>query len=235
MPADRIGERNALDEPPGHHTSAGVNQFLLLYRLDPRPVSNLFRSDRGAEEGCVAVLVSLLVARARRAGLRRLAVAAALGLATALAVVSAAVTAVTAESTLTTAVAALPAGERSVVVSSYGLPTPQRVDELDALVAARLPQLGSGPLRRQLVHREVGDTHGNSVVVAAPDDLASAARLVAGRLPASCTPRRCEVVLVLPDRLDPGAATPQPPSLDPALGLVVVGTVRRSDPLLLSG
>jgi hypothetical protein len=183
----------------------------------------------------LGVLASLLAARARRAGLRRLAVAAALGLATALAVVSAAVTAVTAESTLTTAVAALPAGERSVVVSSYGLPPPQRVDELDALVAGRLPQLGAGPLRRQLVHREVGDTHRNAVVVAATDDLPATVRLVSGRLPASCAPTRCEVVLVLPDRTEPGAATPQPPQLDAELGLVVVGTVRRSDPLLLSG
>ncbi|HYY10059.1 MAG TPA: hypothetical protein VE781_03930, partial [Kineosporiaceae bacterium] len=183
----------------------------------------------------MGVLVPLLAARARRAGLRRLAVAAALGLATALAVVSAAVTAVTAESTLTTAVAALPAGERSVVVSSYGLPTPERVDQLDALVTRRLPELGAGPVRRQLVHREIGDTHRNTVVVAATDDLPGAVRLVAGRLPASCTPTRCEVVLMLPDRLEPGAATPAPPQLDPQIGLVVVGTVRRTDPLLLSG
>ena len=90
--------------------------------------------------------------------------------ATALAVVSAAVTAVTAESTLTTAVAALPAGERSVAVSSYGLPTPQR-SQLDALVTSRLPRLGSGPLRRQLVFREIGDTRGNAVVLGATDDL----------------------------------------------------------------
>jgi hypothetical protein len=183
----------------------------------------------------VGVLASLLAARMRCAGLRRLAVAAALGLATALAVVSAAVTAVTAESTLTTAVAGLMPGERSVVVSSYGLPTPQRVDELDALVTSRLPRLGSGPLRRQLVHREISDSHGNGVVVAATDDLAGAVRLVSGRLPRSCTPVRCEVVLLLPDRLAPGAAARQPPAVDPALGLVVVGTVQRADPLLLSG
>ena len=183
----------------------------------------------------MGVLASLLAARARRAGVRRLAVAAALGLATALAVVSAAITAVTAESTLTTAVGALPPGERSVVVASYGLPTPQRVDELDALVRSRLPRLGAGPVRRVLVHREVSDSHRNVVVVAATDDLAGAVRLVSGRLPSSCTPARCEVVFLQPDSLAPGAAAPRPPAIDSTLGLVVVGTVRRVDPLLLSG
>src|SRR3954469_713220 len=232
MPADRIGERNALDEPPGHHTSAGVNQLLLLYRLDPRPVSNLSRSDRGAEEGCVAVLVSLLVARARRAGLRRLAVAAALGLGTALAVVSAAVTAVTAEGALDAAVADLPAGQRSVTVATYGLPDAPRVAELDALVRRRLPELGSGPVHRQLLYRELGDAHHNTVVLGAADDLPGVVRLVSGRLPTSCTPPRCEVVLAL---AADAPATTRPPELDPSLGVVVVGSVRRTEPLLLSG
>ena len=183
----------------------------------------------------IGVLASLLAARGRRAGVRRVAVAAALGLGTALAVVSAAVTAVTAESTLEAAVADLPAGARSVVVSTYGLPTAQRIGELDALVTAALPRLGAGPVRRQLVFREIGDTHHNAVVLSATDGLAGAVRLVSGRLPATCTPARCEVVMLLPDRPAPGAAAPAPPSLDPALGVVVVGSARRADPLLLSG
>ena len=90
-------------------------------------------------------------------------------------------------------------------------------------------------MRRQLVFREIGDTHHDAVVLSAADDLAGAVRVVSGRLPASCTPTRCEVALLLPDRSAPGAAAPQPPTLDPALGIVVVGSVRRADPLLLSG
>ncbi|HYJ75280.1 MAG TPA: hypothetical protein VEV65_06745 [Kineosporiaceae bacterium] len=180
----------------------------------------------------MTVLVSLLAARARRAGLRRLAVAAALGLGTALAVVSAAITAVTAEGALDAAVAGLPPGERSVTVATYGLPDPQRVAGLDALVRRRLPELGSGPVLRQLLYRELGDTHHNTVVLGAADDLPGVVRPVSGRLPASCTPTRCEVVMALP----PDApATTRPPDLDPALGVVVVGAVRRTDPLLLSG
>src|SRR3954468_15689620 len=180
----------------------------------------------------VTVLVSLLAARARRAGLRRLAGAGALGLGTALAVVSAAITAVTAEGALVAAVADLPPGERSVAVATYGLPDPQRVAGLDALVRRRLPELGSGPVHRQLLYRELGDTHHNTVVLGAADDLPGVVRLVSGRLPASCTPTRCEVVLALP--ADAPAAT-RPPELDAALGVVVVGAVRRTDPLLLSG
>ena len=83
---------------------------------------------------------------------------------TALAVVSAAVTAVTAESTLDAAVAALPPGERSVVVSTYGLPTPQRVARARRAGPPRAARLGAGPVRRQLLYREIGDTHRNTVV-----------------------------------------------------------------------
>ncbi|MGZ4649938.1 MAG: hypothetical protein ACXV3A_05310 [Kineosporiaceae bacterium] len=180
----------------------------------------------------LGVVVSLLVARARHAGLRRLAVAAALGLGTALAVVSAAVTAVTAEGALDAAVSALPPGQRSVIVATFGLPTPRQVGQYDALVTSQLGRLGSGPVRRQLLFRQLGDAQHHTVVLGAADDLAGAVRLVAGRLPDSCTPTRCEVVLVLP----PDAPiTRQPPRLDPSLGVVVVGSVRRTDPLLLSG
>jgi hypothetical protein len=178
------------------------------------------------------VLGSLLAARVRHAGVRRLAVAVALGLGTALAVVSAAVTAVTAEGALDSAVSSLQPGERSVTVSTYGLPTSGRVAELDTLVRTALPRLGSGPVRRQLLYRELGDRRHSAVVLGAADGLAGVVRLVSGRLPVSCTPTRCEVVLVLaPD----APATRRPPDLDPALGVVVVGSVRRSDPLLLAG
>jgi hypothetical protein len=180
----------------------------------------------------VRVLVSLLAARARRAGLRRLAVAAALGLGTALAVVSAAVTAVTAEGALDAAVAGLPAGERSVTVATFGLPTPPQVAQLDTLVRRELPRLGAGRLRRELLYRELGDTHRNTVVLGGVDDLGAAVRLVSGRLPTSCTPARCEVVLALP----PDApATTRAPDLDNSLGVAVVGAVRLTDPLLLAG
>jgi hypothetical protein len=180
----------------------------------------------------VRVLVSLLAARARRAGVRRLAVAAALGLGTALAVVSAAVTAVTAEGALDAAVAGLPAGERSVTVATFGLPPPAQVAQLDTLVRRELPRLGAGRVRRELLYRELGDTHRNTVVLGGVDDLGAAARPVSGRLPTSCTPARCEVVLALPADAPP---TTRPPDLDSSLGVTVVGSVRLTDPLLLAG
>ena len=178
------------------------------------------------------VLVSLLAARARRAGMRRLAVAAALGLGTALAVVSAAVTAVTAEGALDAAVAGLPPGERSVTVATFGLPPPARSPSSTPWYGASCH--GSAPARcaGELLYRELGDTHRNTVVLGGVDDLGAAVRLVSGRLPASCTPARCEVVLALP----PDApVTTRAPELDGSLGVAVVGAVRLTDPLLLAG
>ena len=184
----------------------------------------------------IGVLASLLAARGRRAGVRRVAVAAALGLGTALAVVSAAVTAVTAESTLAGAVRR-PAGRGPQRRREHLRPADRPSGSASSTRWSRPRCRGSapGPVRRQLVFREIGDTHHNAVVLSATDGLAGAVRLVSGRLPATCTPARCEVVMLLPDRPAPGAAAPAPPSLDPALGVVVVGSARRADPLLLSG
>ena len=95
-----------------------------------------------------------------------------------------------------------------------------------------VPRLGAGRLRRELLYRELGDTHRNTVVLGGVDDLGAAVRLVSGRLPTSCTPARCEVVLALPAD---APATTRAPDLDNSLGVAVVGAVRLTDPLLLAG
>ncbi len=73
---------------------------------------------------------------------------------------------------------------------------------------------------------ELADGVGDTYRLGASDDLAQQIRLTGGRLPRSCTPQRCEVLLT-------GATSP--PRLESSLGIVVVGTGVRTDPLLLPG
>lgn len=174
-----------------------------------------------------SVVPGLLAARVRHAGRRRLLVAAGLAVAAVLPVLAAAFTATTADAALRRGLESRPAGERSVIVSYNRIPDAQDLAALDGVVRRLVPRLTAEPVRRQLVYRELADTRGGSLVLGAADDLPRAVRLVDGRLPASCTPTRCEVVSLAP----PG----QDPYLDPALGLVLVGHAVRTDPLLLTG
>jgi hypothetical protein len=180
------------------------------------------------------VLVGLLAARARHAGARWLLVAVGVGLATVLPVLTAAVTRTTASAALHRGVAELSAGDRTMTVSYTGLPDAGELSKLDAVATGQLSRLGSGPIRRQLLFNELDDTHGRTFRLAGTDQLAGTVRLVDGGLPASCAPARCEVVLLL--GAGSGASSADVlPNLDPSLGLVPVGRVRRTDPLLLSG
>ncbi len=152
-----------------------------------------------------------------------------LGVAVAVAmpVLAAASAVVVSAAALAHGVAELPAGQRSLIVSYPGVSIlPSELDPMDQHVAHSLAQLSSGPLTRQVLFRRLADGHGGTYFLGAADDLAQHVRLESGRLPASCTPTRCEVLDV-----GPGAA----PRLDPSLGLVVVGTGIRTDPLLLTG
>ncbi len=175
------------------------------------------------------VAVSLLRARTRHAGRRWLIVSAGLALATVLPVLAQAVMVVTADAALQRGLSTLPPGRRSVIVSYNGLPGAAEVGGMDATVRAALPRLTAGPVHRQLIFREINDVHGNGFVLGAADALPTEVRLVSGRMPRSCTPTRCEVVALR--QADPGpAAVPEP-----ELGLIIVGTVVRTDPLLLTG
>ena len=147
-------------------------------------------------------------------------------LALALPVLSAATGRVVAAQALSHAVDQLPPGERTVIASYGGVadPAEQRAD--DAKVRSGLQRLTSHPVHHVVLFGTLADSAGDDYRLAASDALATQVRVTSGRLPSSCTPTRCEVVLT---------GTTQPPPLDPALGLVVVGTVDVTDPLLLPG
>ena len=124
-------------------------------------------------------------------------------------------------------VESLPVGERSLSVSYNGfLDEPGQLDGIDADVRRELAGATSGEVKAQLIFREIEDTQGNSFFLGGADDLADRVQVVSGRLPESCTPTRCEVVIV---------GEGEPPAGLADLGLVVVGRVERTDPLLFSG
>jgi hypothetical protein len=170
---------------------------------------------------------SLLRGRLRSARGRPAAVVLALAVAVLIPVLISASTQVTARATLDHALGGLPVGQRSAIVSFNGFLEPAELAAMDSIARGRLPDLVTGPIRRQLVYRPLADGSGTDFVLAATDDLAGAVRLTSGRMPRSCTPTRCEVV-----ELPAGAgAVPRVGKLN----LVIVGTVERSDPFLLSG
>jgi hypothetical protein len=173
-----------------------------------------------------SVVPSLAWARLRYRPLRRFLVVLGVAAATALPVAAQASAQVVASQAVRYGVQALPPGQRSLIASFSG------VELSDADLAAvdhrsrtALATLATGDARRELLYRRAADRSGGTFFLGAADDLPSAVRVSQGRLPASCTPERCEVVVV-------GSGTPD---LDPALGLVVVGRAVRTDPLLLTG
>lgn len=174
----------------------------------------------------MAVVVTLAFARLRHRPARYALLALGISLAVALPVVARASAGLVAGRTLVAALAALPAGERSLVVSYSGSQDPARQRANDQLVRAQLARLTTAPVRREMLFGELSDGRGTTYRLGAADQLADAVRLTSGRLPTACLPTRCEVVMT-----GPGPA----PRLDPSLGVVLVGTAVRTDPLLLPG
>lgn len=122
-------------------------------------------------------------------------------------------------------------GRRSAIISFNGLLEADELADLDQVARRELPTLTEGPVRREVEYRTLADASGTDFVLAATDRLAGAVRLVSGRMPSSCTATRCEVVEIVPTAGDFAGTTADVADL----GLVVVGTVERTDPLLLSG
>jgi hypothetical protein len=174
----------------------------------------------------VVAVVSLALARLWHGPLRWLLVVAGLAVATILPLSAAATAASTSAQALRHGVAALPPGDQSIIVSypDVVLP-PAEWQSIDSQVNHEVGTLTHGPVRAQMLFHEMNDGSGQGMFIGGADRLADAVSLTSGRLPASCTPTRCEVVQI-------GAAKP---NLPPDLGFVIVGTAVRTDPLLLSG
>ena len=174
----------------------------------------------------MGVVAELTGARMRRHPAGWLLLVLGVALALALPVLSAATGRIVAGQVLQNAVSQLPAGERTVVAAYGGTQDVARQRADDAAVRAGLARLTSLPVSAQMLFGEISDGAGVTYRLGGSDALSSQVRLTSGRLPSSCTPTRCEVVAT-----GPASA----PALDPALGLVIVGSAVRTDPLLLPG
>ncbi len=172
------------------------------------------------------VVVSLAWARLRHRPARWLLVALGVAAATVLPVVTQGVSAAVAAQALRYGVESLPPGDRSLAaIRSSVTMSPAEIADLDHTARDALAPLTAGPIRLQMLTRAISDGVGGTYYFGAADNLPSVVRVTEGRLPTSCTPSRCEVIVL-------GAGNPSPP---PEAGLVVVGRAVRSEPLLLAG
>ncbi len=172
------------------------------------------------------VVVSLAWARLRHRPTRWLLVAFGVAAATVLPVVTQGIAASVAAEALRYGVESLPPGDRSLAaIRSSVAMAPQEVAALDSTARGALAPLTSGPVWAQMLTRTISDGVGGIYYFGAADGLTSLVRITEGRPPSSCTPTRCEVVVL-------GSGTPAPPA---EAGLVVVGRAVRTEPLLLAG
>ncbi len=169
----------------------------------------------------------LVAARLRFAWRRWLTVVASLSLGIALPVVAQGVTLATTDTALERAISDLPAIDRILTVATFRQPGEVMPDGLDDRARDGLGDLGAPDPLRLMMFRPLTDRQGGEMQLTAVDGLAATVTLVEGRLPESCEPTRCEVVQLVD--------SPPPAALDDTLGLVIVGSVARADPVLLAG
>lgn len=174
----------------------------------------------------MGAVTSLAWARLRHRPTRWLLICAGVAIATVLPLVAAGTANAVAAQALRHGLESLPPGERTLAAIRQGLrETPQAIDGLDRAARASLATLSAKPPRLQMLSRAISDGVGGTYYFGAADDLSERVRLIDGRMPASCTVTRCEVVVI-----GAGAARPAQD-----LGLVVVGRAERTDPLLFAG
>jgi hypothetical protein len=177
----------------------------------------------------VSPAVGLGLAYAWRQRLRCALVAAGIALVVAVPVVTSGIARSVTAQAVRHAISAMPLTDRALLVSqeatsTFRVGTPTHAD---AVVRAQLGRLSDVPALSMLIFHEL-TAKGATFYLSAADRLGTAVRLTSGRLPVECTATRCEVLAIGGPRsaLAPAAAT---------LGLVVVGTAQRRNPLLLSG
>jgi hypothetical protein len=119
-------------------------------------------------------------------------------------------------------------GDRTVTVLGTGtIYDPAAAARVNTLIRQQLARLSSAPVRREIEFHPLS-VLGSTFLLGAADELPTAVRLLDGRMPRSCPPKRCEVVAIGGDQ---AALTRSAASL----GLVVVGQAERTDATVLSG
>jgi hypothetical protein len=176
----------------------------------------------------VPVIASLAAAQLRHRPGRWALLVAGVALAAAIPIVAAGAGDSVAAQTVRTTVRQMSPGDRTITVVGTGtIYTRDQAVAFDTLVRNQLAQLSRYPVRRELVFHQLSQ-NGATFFLGAADDLRTAVRVTSGRLPQSCTPRRCEVVALGGNEATLAHAVA-------SLGLVVVGRAERTDPTVLSG
>ncbi len=131
-------------------------------------------------------------------------------------------------SLVTYALSKLPGGDRALTISSNRIFTSNaEYSSIDRYLAKNLSGLTSAGLAREVLYHEVSDSHGVGFYFGGVDALVSRVHLKSGRLPAACTPTRCEVLQVGGQN----GAAPHPDSF----GLIVVGVGEFTDNRIFTG
>ena len=134
------------------------------------------------------------------------------------------------------AVDGLPADQRDLLAFDGANRNPAELAAVDAAVRAGWAGTGLPAPVRYLAFRPLavaGSTFtlgATDTALAGPD---TPVRLTGGRLPAGCTPRRCEVLLSSPAGLDTPASVPELTPAATELGLVLTGTAELLDDRLV--
>jgi hypothetical protein len=183
-----------------------------------------------AEVVRVPIALSIALAQLRHHRSRWVLLAFGIALVVAVPVVSAGLAHSVSAQTVRRTVGGLDVSDRTLLVSQELDSSLRRgtAHDNDVAVRAALAQLTSAPVLRELLFRQL-TIGGSSFFLGAVDDLPSAVRLTSGRLPRSCTPQRCEVVSL------GAAARPALRSAVTSVGVVVVGQVQRTNPVVVSG
>lgn len=175
------------------------------------------------------VAVGLALAQLRHRPARWALLAAGLALMVAVPFVSAGMATVVAAQTVRRTAAGFNEAQRDLLVTqdpgsvfSVGTRT-----QIDAVVRTQLGRLTANPVRSELVYRQLS-VNGTTFFLAGTDRLTDAVALTGGRMPVTCAPARCEVLVI-------GSADAALTAAARTLGVVVVGQARRVDPVLVSG
>lgn len=144
----------------------------------------------------------------------------------------------TAESAAVTgALDGLPVDQRDMLAFDAANREPAELAAVDTAVRAGWAGTSLPAPARYLVFRPLA-VAGSTFTLGATDTGLSGpdapVRLTAGRLPAGCTPRRCEVLLTSPAGLDPPVSAPELTRAATELGLVITGTAELLDDRLVA-
>ncbi|MCU1388772.1 MAG: hypothetical protein JWL72_2110 [Ilumatobacteraceae bacterium] len=167
------------------------------------------------------------VARARDRPLRGLVTGLGIAIAIGSLFTTAASPLIAGDATLRRSLEAVPAASRSIAVAVAVNEQPiDKLRAIDARVRANLEAPGLGHPRGQVEYRALAANDGTVYRLIGVEHLADIVTLIDGRLPTTCTPTHCEVLIIGSDT----AVTPQP-----ELGIDIVGRAVLDDQSIVAG